>query len=122
MVGRARPQGMWPAGSNKAVRPIYFLERGKLTRSAVLALTLAALGGCGKGPTAHEALTACYTQLNAQTPDWRKHAAEPKMKVLVDRYMVFCMRDQHFNAVPRCRGTTRDERCYTRQAHFWDRF
>ena len=39
-----------------------------------------------------------------------------------DRYMVFCMRDQHFNAVPRCRGTTRDERCYTRQAHFWDRF
>jgi len=104
----------------EAVRPI-FIEAGRLmTRFAAVALVAAGLCGCGKGSSAHDAITACYGQLNAQTPDWRRHAGEPKMKALVGRYMFLCMREQHFKEVPRCRGTRMDERCYVREAHFWD--
>jgi hypothetical protein len=91
-----------------------------LTKAVLSALAALALCSCGKGPTAHEAMTACYTQLDTQSPDWRKHSREPKMKVLVDHYMFVCMRDQHFNAVPRCAGTHLDERCYVPQKHVWD--
>ncbi|MBV9570566.1 MAG: hypothetical protein JO056_04915 [Alphaproteobacteria bacterium] len=88
------------------------------TFAIVLALVLS---GCGNRPTAHEAMQACYTQLNTQTPDWRKHLHErtSKVKGLVARYMALCMQDQRFKLNPRC--SQMDERCYIRQPRFWER-
>lgn len=86
--------------------------------AVVLALPLSA---CGRPPTAPEAMQACYTQLNAQTPDWRKRIRErnSKVKPLVARYMSLCMQGQHFKQAQRCNDM--DVRCYAREPRWWER-
>jgi hypothetical protein len=85
------------------------------------AILLLALSGCGRPPTAHDTMKACYVQLDKQAPQWRNRAQlrNSKMGLLVPRYMLECMQDQHFKLAPRC--DQMDERCYTREPRFWER-
>ena len=80
-----------------------------------------AFAGCGKAPTAHETMTACYLQLDKQAPGWRTeaHLRNSKMGVLVPRYILECMQNAQFKLTPRCNQM--DERCYTREKRFWER-